>query len=186
MPEYQIHLPEGVTTVPGLFRDAGYETYNAGKDDFNFTYQRSELYSIGDFDTATQDSKDWKGDKGSGDWRDVPEGHSFFCQVQIAGGKSVDSSTADDLRPYGYGAVTPDEVRVPPQYPDVPEVRRHIAGHHNSVMQTDYQLGQVIERLQADGLWENTVVFVFSDHGSDLPRSKEFLYHEGLHVPLKT
>ena len=63
-------------------------------------------------------------------------------------------------------------------------MRQHIADHYNSVLRTDHQVGQIIERLQADGLWENTVVFLFSDHGSDLPRSKEFLYNEGLHVPL--
>jgi arylsulfatase A-like enzyme len=47
VPGYQIHLPPGVTTVPELFRAAGYETYNDSKDDFNFTYKRSDLYSIG-------------------------------------------------------------------------------------------------------------------------------------------
>ncbi|MFP6796955.1 MAG: sulfatase-like hydrolase/transferase, partial [Pseudomonadales bacterium] len=46
VPSYQIHLPEGVTTVPEIFRKAGYTTYNGGKDDFNFAYDRSDLYSI--------------------------------------------------------------------------------------------------------------------------------------------
>jgi len=184
VPEYQIHLPEGVTTLPELFQQAGYETYNAGKDDFNFTYKRSDLYSISDVAVPVKDGKNWKGDKGSGDWRDVPNGHSFFGQLQIAGGKGIDSNTADELRSYGYTAIAPDDVRVPPQYPDIPNVRQHIADHYNSVMRTDHQVGQVIKRLQADGLWENTVIFLFSDHGSDLPRSKEFLYSEGLHVPL--
>ena len=31
---------------------------------------------------------------------------------------------------------------------------------------------------------ERTVVVLFSDHGSDLPRSKEFSYDEGLRIPL--
>ena len=39
-------------------------------------------------------------------------------------------------------------------------------------------------QLKADGLWENTVIVFFSDHGSDLPRSKEFCYDEGLRIPL--
>ncbi len=184
VPEYQIHLPEGVTTLPELFQKVGYETYNAGKDDFNFTYERSDLYSVRDAAADTTDGKSWKGDEGSGDWRDVPDGHSFFGQTMIAGGKAINEDLPAQLRALGYDPVTPDEVRVPLQYPDIPDVRRHIAGHYNSIMQTDYQLGQLIDRLKTDGHFDNTIIFLFSDHGSDLPRSKEFLYTEGLHVPL--
>ena len=46
VPSHQIHLPEGVTTLPQLFRKAGYETYNGTKDDYNFSYSRADLYSI--------------------------------------------------------------------------------------------------------------------------------------------
>jgi len=46
-PEYQIHLPPGTKTLPELFREAGYETFAATKDDFNFVYDRNALYSIG-------------------------------------------------------------------------------------------------------------------------------------------
>ncbi len=180
---YQIHLPDGVQTVPELFLAAGYETYNAGKDDFNFSYERSSLYSIGEFD-ETFDNKNWKGDKGSGDWRDVPDGAAFFGQVPVSGGKIVNENTTGKLKQLGYTPVDQTDVSVPGQYPDVLEVRQHIANHYNSIMQTDYELGLLVERLKRDGLWQNTIVFFFSDHGSDLPRSKEFLYHEGLHVPL--
>ena len=47
VPEHQIHLPADVKTVPELMRQAGYETYNASKDDYNFAYRRSDLYSFG-------------------------------------------------------------------------------------------------------------------------------------------
>jgi len=184
VPEYQIHLPEGVTTLPELFRQADYETYNAGKDDFNFTYKRSDLYSIRDESADAAAGKNYKGDPGSGDWRDVPAGKLFFGQTQVAGGKMVKDDTASKLKELGYDPVTPSDVRVPPQYPEIPQVRQHIANHYNSIMQTDHQVGQLIDRLKTDGLWGNTVIFLFSDHGSDLPRSKEFLYSEGLHVPL--
>ena len=43
---------------------------------------------------------------------------------------------------------------------------------------------EIVARLKADGLWENAIVVLFSDHGSNLPRSKEFCYDEGLKVPL--
>ena len=62
VPGYRIHLPEGVVTVPELFRAAGYETYNASKDDFNFTYDRTKLYTIG---AESSEIPSWKGPSGS-------------------------------------------------------------------------------------------------------------------------
>ena len=39
-------LPNGVQLVPKIFRDAGYYTFNegSGKDDFNFEFDRDEIY----------------------------------------------------------------------------------------------------------------------------------------------
>lgn len=180
VPGYRISLPDGVVTVPELFRRAGYETYNAGKDDFNFTYDRAALYSIG---ALVPVAAGWKGPRGTGHWRDVPQGRPFFGQMPVAGGKAAADIDAE-LRELGLTPVRPEDVRVPAQYPDVPQVRRHIATHYNTMLRTDHQVGHHVARLKADGLWENTVVVLFSDHGSDLPRSKEFVYDEGLRIPL--
>ncbi len=218
---YQIRLPEGVTTVPELFRKAGYTTYNGSKDDFNFAYDRSDLYSIvegfsfernqynralgslpaesitNDNDKAAvtkrqhakgttaleRGDQSWKGSAGGGDWRDVTSGSVFFGQMSVAGGKGI-KNFESQLPSLGYMPIKPADVRVPDQYPDIPQVRQHLADHYNSVLRTDYQVGQTVSRLKADGLWKNTVIFLYSDHGSDLPRSKEFTYAEGLHVPL--
>ena len=177
---YRISLPDDVVTVPELFRRAGYETYNAGKDDFNFTYDRSALYSIG---ASQQSAASWKGPRGAGHWRDVPPGKPFFGQMKVAGGKGAGNIDAE-LRELGLTPVGPEDVRVPAQYPDIPQVRRHIATHYNSMMRADHEVGQHVAQLKADGLWEQTVVVLFSDHGSDLPRSKEFTYAEGLQIPL--
>ena len=40
-----IRLPEHVVTLPELFRDAGYFTFNQGKDNYNFWYDREHLYA---------------------------------------------------------------------------------------------------------------------------------------------
>ena len=181
VPEYQIHLPEGVRTVPELFREADYATFNAGKDDFNFTYDRAALYSISPTESAP--SGHWKGPQGGGHWRDVPPGTPFFGLMPVSGGKGV-AKIAAELADLGITPVGPADVDVPAQYPDIPQVRQHIAAHYNSLLRTDHQLGEMIAKLKADGLWENTIVVLFSDHGSDLPRSKEFCYDEGLQVPL--
>ena len=192
IPEYQIYLPEDVTTLPQVFREAGYETYNGTKDDYNFSYKRSDLYSIPrnlstklvySEGSSSGYGKQVKGPQGAGDWRDVPNNQPFFGQMQVAGGKSV-GNINEVLANYGARPIAPKDVSVPGQYPDTPLVRQHIADHYNSIQRTDHEVGQTIARLKADGLWDNTIIFLFSDHGSDLPRSKEFCYIEGLHVPL--
>ena len=177
VPGYQIHLPEGVVTVPELFRQAGYETFNASKDDYNFTYDRSKLYTVGPKQTEIPS---YKGPQGGGHWSEVSE--PFFGQRKVAGGKGVANIDAE-VTALGLTPVRPEDVRVPAQYPDIPPVRRHVANHYNSILRTDHQVGELVAELKADGLWENTVIMLYSDHGSDLPRSKEFNYDEGLRIP---
>ena len=223
VPEYQIHLPDEITTVPEIMREAGYETYNAHKDDYNFTYDRRDLYSFGnpphpyspgsrDDDAgkvdASQVSKkqlmengftavkaaeilaqvdkgkskvNYKGLRGDGSWRDVKQG-PFFGQMSIPGGKSV-SAIEKELRAIDLEPVDPAGIRVPAQYPDIPQVRQHVADHYNSILRTDHRIGELIQQFKDEGLWGNTVFILYSDHGSDLPRSKGYVYKEGLHVP---
>src|SRR5262249_10915635 len=49
---------------------------------------------------------------------------------------------------------------------------------------TDQQVGQVVERLSREGLLDKTVIFFMTDHGISHARGKQFLYDEGIHVPL--
>ena len=180
VPGNRIHLAEGMSTVPELFRRHGYATFNNGKDDYNFTYDRGALYSIG---TRPNEAVGWKGASGDGDWRGAPEGVPFFGQIGTLGGTALGRVEAA-LKAAGAAAVDPATVAVPPQYPDLPGLRDAIATHLDTMVDTDNRVGEIVARLKADGLWENTVVVLFSDHGSNLPRSKEFCYDEGLKVPL--
>jgi arylsulfatase A-like enzyme len=41
-----------------------------------------------------------------------------------------------------------------------------------------------MSRLEKEGLLDNTVVFFMTDHGISHARGKQFLYDEGIHVPL--
>ena len=191
VPYNQIRLPEGMLTVPELFRRVGYSTFNNGKDDYNFTYDRADLYSIGNPENTRMPfegdprmmSLGWKGPRGRGDWQDVPKGVPFFGQIGSNGGKGLRLVPAA-LEKAGLQPIDPADVDVPPQYPDIPGIRAAVAGHLDTMVVTDNQVGEIVGRMQAEGVWENTIIFIYSDHGSNLPRSKEFCYEEGLHVPL--
>ncbi len=77
-----------------------------------------------------------------------------------------------------------DKVQLNPYHPDTPTFRYTHARYHDRQTVIDGQIGAVVEKLEKDGLLEDTFIFVFGDHGGVLPRSKGYAYESGLHVPL--
>lgn len=170
-------LPQKILTVPELFRAAGYLTFNEAKDDYNFTRERSTLYSS---DFKRPGYKSHLRDTNLG-WLEQLKGKQFFGQIQLAGGKTGGET----------GAKYPAQSRfvdsampVPAYYPDTPVFRNAISRHYEQIAQTDQIVGAIVAALKEFDLWNNTVVFFFTDHGCPLPRSKQFLYEAGVRVPL--
>ncbi|MGB0145213.1 MAG: sulfatase family protein [Akkermansiaceae bacterium] len=177
--EKKIVLPESVKLVPKLFQEAGYHTSISGwpgrkgrfgKTDYNFEWDRSV------YDGA--------------DWSEREDGQPFFAQIQTPGGKlrgkdpegweKVQKNAESSL-----GSRTPDSaVKLPPYYPGHPDVVRDWAAYLDSVRLTDKMVGEVMARLEEEGILENTLVLFMTDHGISHARGKQFLYDEGLHVPL--
>jgi len=156
-----IHLPDGVKTVPEHFRDAGYNTFNAGKTDYNFVYDSKQLYNLRNLKEAVQGNRPW------------------FGQIQLKGGKNG-KTVLENKTPVG-----PDQVTVPPYYPDHPVYRNMIADHYACVLGTDVSVQRILDELKSSGQLEDTIVIFFSDHG--MPgglRHKQFCYEGGIHVPL--
>ena len=171
-----IYLPDHVKTLPELFLQAGYETFNLGKDDYNFIYKRGDLYSVGQ-NKEHKYGKSGTSEHGHSAWRDVPAGKPWFGQIQLQGGKGAGHKIKD--------RVTDQEVTLPPYFPLEPVFIKEWSAHYNCVRKTDIELGKILENLKQDGLLENTIVFFFSDHGSNRSlRHKQFCYEGGLHVPL--
>jgi hypothetical protein len=80
--------------------------------------------------------------------------------------------------------VNPADVSLPPYYPDDEVLRADWATYLNSVLNLDREVKHVLERLDAEGLTENSVIFLFTDHGISHLRGKQFLYEEGIKIPL--
>ncbi len=164
-------LPEGVRLVSHRLHDAGYFTANVtevapgtrvpGKTDFNFNTARSA------FDGTH--------------WNQRAQGQPFYAQINF---------TAPHKGPVWPAArrqkelVDPKRVDLPPYYPDHPVVRDEVANYLDAVNYWDTQVGVVIDALKADGLLDNTAIFVFGDNGRCLLRGKQWLYDPGTHVPL--
>lgn len=160
-----IHL--GVKTLPEIFRAAGYYTFNEGKFHYNFVFDPDTLYH------RHSPQMNFQGAKDGSEWSARKPGQPFFGQIQLIGGKFRNPEPV----------VQPEDVTVHPYYPDHPIIREFTARHYNTILELDKAVGEIVAALKRDGLYENTVIFFFSDHGSNLPRHKQFLYDEGIRVP---
>jgi N-sulfoglucosamine sulfohydrolase len=153
-------VPEQVRLYPRYLKDAGYFITNQIKTDYNLSGS----------DAGWDNGKDWTGRK---------EGQPFFSIINL--GISHESSMHSEKRkaPQTEFNITP-----PPYHPDVPEIRTDWAYYYEIMSRMDKEVGDILQRLEKDGLAEDTIVFYYSDHGGVITRSKRFLYDTGLRVPL--
>jgi len=169
-----IELPETIHCFPAYLRQAGYYCTNNVKTDYNF-------------DTPPDA---WDESSRRAHWRKRPEGRPFFSVFNFTVSHESQVRLPDEafaertarLRPDQ--RQDPDHMPVPPMHPDAPEVRRDWARYYELITALDYQVGDLLADLEADGLADNTIVFFFSDHGTGMPGYKRWLWDAGLHVPL--
>lgn len=80
--------------------------------------------------------------------------------------------------------VDPTTISVPPYFPDTKTVRHDMAVNYSNLKRLDDQIGEILSQLKEDGLYENSIIFFYGDHGGPFPRHKRALYDTGLKVPL--
>ena len=186
--ELRIHLPDGVRTIPELMRDAGYFTFNSGKDDYNFHYDRRVLYTVGTPKEYVVGLNGWQGNRAThrspnfteDTWNArTDKSQPWFGQIMIWGGKAKDRHVREGEK------LAPDAVPLPPYFPDTPAHRAAWTTHYNAARGADAQVEEILAQLAADGEMENTIVIFFTDHGNNQSlRHKQFCYEGGVHVPL--
>ena len=175
-------LPDGVRPVTQRLNDAGYYTANitnigdrivgTGKLDLNFVNE-GPLY----------DSEDWSALKSN---------QPFFAMINTPEIEYdiYDRKTAEKSRVEWVGEkehpqiATPENVMVPPYYPDHEITRQELARYYNSISGIDIRVGWILEQLKEDGLSDNTVIIFFGDNGSLDARGIHWCWDTGLRVPL--
>ena len=151
-------MPYGIKPMPLLLKEAGYHTslmiYN--KTDANFS---DDLGFMGK------------------DWKEREKGQPFFAQITLGG--THRQWNRDPKNP-----IDPAKVELPPYYVDTPFARRDWANGLEQMQICDREIGDILKRLEKEGLSENTLVFLIGDNGRCHIRGKQFLYDPGLQVPL--
>lgn len=189
---YQSVPPAEVKAFPELLRAAGYYTFNTAKEDYQFSgaMPGSGPFTIWD---AFNDSQLWRNRR-----NDQPFfGMMNFMETHETGlftplGNKPNSLThfaMQLIRPAMVMAtngeeVDPSDVKLPPYYPDTPVVRADIARFYSNINAMDKVVGDVLDRLEKDGLASSTIVIWTTDHGDCLPRAKRDLYDSGIKVPM--
>ena len=84
-----------------------------------------------------------------------------------------------------YGGKTKDEIdEVPTFWPDVDTVRQDMLDYAFEIEYFDKHLQLMLEKLEAIGELENTLVVVTADNGMPFPRIKGQVYEYSNHLPL--
>ena len=166
--------PKFLKMLPDLLREAGYYTTNNAKQDYNMA------------------GAAWHESSRKAHWRNRPDKEQpFFAVFNLGECHSSITKIPEDkivkarlsrLKPEDFH--DPKKAPIPPYHPDVPEFRLAWARYYDAVTQVDYRAGEIIDQLKEDGLWEDTIVFVWADHGVGMPRGKHNAWEQGTHVPL--
>ena len=162
---YSALAPADVKCFPEYLRRAGYYCTNNSKEDYQFEAPPTA----------------WDESSGKAHWRNRKDKNQPFFAVfnlMITHESQVWARDKDPL------LVNPQDVEVPPYYPDDSVSRKVIARFLTNVMKMDKQVGDILQQLKEDNLYDNTIIFFYSDHGDGLPYVKRELHHRGLKVPL--
>lgn len=165
LPSYSIVPPPDVKAFPELLRKVGYYCTNNEKQDYQFEAPET-VWDENSFTASWRDRKD--------------KNQPFFTVINF-----MDTHESQIFLRDNYPlTVNPDDVALLPFWQDTPTMRKDVARHLSNIEYMDNKVGEIIRQLKEDGLYENTYIFFYSDHGDGLPFVKRELYDRGLKVPL--
>ena len=72
---------------------------------------------------------------------------------------------------------------LPSIFPKNDLIKRDFLTNYKNIEKLDEQIGIIINQLKEDGLYENTIIFFFSDHGGPFPGYKRSINDLGIQCP---
>ena len=168
-------LPESVKPFPIYLREAGYYCTNKSKTDYQFKAPKET----------------WDESSGKAHWLNRKDGQPFFAVFNFTGCHESGIASASkyrDVTKYLEESQRqdPNELAktLPPYYPQTPVVLEDWKRNYELITAMDAWAGELIDRLKQEGLYEDTIIMFWSDHGVGLPRAKRWLYDSGTRIPL--
>lgn len=169
------NLPPHIKPFPTYLREAGYYTSNNSKQDYQFKTPKGV----------------WDESGSKAHWRRrADRSQPFFAVFNFTGChesgiasaakyKSVTKNLTAEQRQDAAKLTT-----FPPYYPETLAAREDWKRNYELITAMDAWAGDLIAQLKEDGLYEDTIIVYWSDHGVGLPRAKRWLYDSGTRIPL--
>jgi len=145
-------------------RKMGYYCSNNSKEDYNM-----EMSPLA-----------WNESNENAHWRNRDENQPFFSVFNF-------NITHESRIWNNYKKHSSDEINkviLPAFFPNNHTIKNDFVTNYKNIEKLDEQVGEIINQLKDDGLYQNTVIFFFSDHGGPFPRYKRSIYDTGLKCPL--
>tara|TARA_B100001741_G_scaffold198170_1_gene163482 strand:+ start:2255 stop:3832 length:1578 start_codon:yes stop_codon:yes gene_type:complete len=164
LPYYSANPKKPIRFFTEDLRAKGYYCTNNSKEDYNM--KTSPLA--------------WDESSETAHWRKRQEGQSFFSIFNFnvthesRVWRNINSYSEDEL----------ENIKTPNLFPNNDEIKSDILTNYKNIEKLDKQIGVIINQLKEDSLYENTIIFFFSDHGGPFPRYKRSIYETGIHVPM--
>ncbi len=171
-PELHMPLPENQIPFPAVLKQQGYYTAQAGK------WHLGENENV----TGAFDRREGGGPGGEENWLEVlrqrDKTKPFFLWLA-----SFDAHRGWDdkntMKSYSL-----EEIQVPIYLVDDRQTRADLAAYYREITRFDYAIGEVVNELKQQGVYENTVILVMADNGRPFPRCKTRVYDSGMQTPL--
>ncbi|TLX72778.1 choline-sulfatase [Labilibacter sediminis] len=164
IPEYSVVTPEHVKCFTEYLRADGYYCTNNAKCDYQF----SAPLTAWDENGSKAHFENRKGDQ------------PFFAVFNhgVTHESQIWKKKDDPL------LVNPDQLEIPAYFPDIAEVRKDVARKYSNIVEFDQAVGEWVDYLQKNDLYNKTIIFIWSDHGGPLLHQKRAVGNSGLQVPL--
>lgn len=172
-------LPDNIEAFPKYLRDLGYYTSNNSKTDYN-TSKHKHFIKTG-WDESSNSAGWWNRKPGQPFFAVFNSFHSHQSRTMTNPYWKYKEQILDHLD--SVDIIGQNDFKVPPLFNDTPEMRKELSRIYNSIQLSDQQFGEILERLEADGLKDSTIIFCFSDHGEGMPWGKTYPRALGYRVP---
>ena len=163
-PYYSSKLAEQIKPFTQILRENGYYCTNNSKRDYNFILREEA----------------WDESSNEASWEKRNKDQPFFSVFNFG----VTHESAIWRRDKQVLKVNPNDLFVPPIFPDDSITRHALAVNYSNLVEMDRQMGEIISKLKQQDLYDNSYIFFYSDHGGPFPRHKRAIYETGTKVPL--
>ena len=140
-PYYSSRLAEAIKPFTQILRENGYFCTNNSKTDYNFKLRKEA----------------WDESSKGASWEKRKKDQPFFAVFNF--GVTHESSIWN--RDKKKLKVDPNNLNVPPVFPDDSIARHALAVNYSNLIEMDIQMGKIIDKLKKQSLYDNTFIFFY-------------------------